>query len=134
MQFFTLFVFVFEYFTPFEYIWIVSVFTNSIHIRIHFKLQNEYYLVFIFVPKSLFVPTLVKINIKYLCIIIFTGPDTCRWRGTENKHQLSFFWIGWWLLMSSRLGGINLWQLQVQTLWTNNKTLEHHHKHKISYH
>ena len=27
-------------------------------IRIHFKLQNEYYLVFIFVPKSLFVPTL----------------------------------------------------------------------------
>ena len=46
--------FVFEYFTLLEYIWIVSVFTNS------FKLQNEYYLIIIFVPKSLFVPTLPR--------------------------------------------------------------------------
>ena len=56
LQLFTLFVFVFEYFTLFEYIRIVSVFTNSIRIR--FKLPNEYYSVFVFVPKSLFVPTL----------------------------------------------------------------------------
>ena len=58
LQLFILFVFVFEYFTLFEYIRIVSVFTNSIRIRIRFKLQNEYYSVFVFVPKSLFVPTL----------------------------------------------------------------------------
>ena len=50
------FIFVFKYFTLFKYIWIISVFTNSICIR--FKLQNKYYLVFVFVPKSLFLPTL----------------------------------------------------------------------------
>ena len=60
MQLFTLFIFVFEYFTLFEYIWIVSVFTNSICIHICFKLQNKYYLVFVFIPKSLFVSTLPR--------------------------------------------------------------------------
>ena len=60
LQSFIQFVFVFEYFTLFEYIRIVSVFTNSIRIRIRLKLQNEYYSVFVFVPKSLFVPTLVR--------------------------------------------------------------------------
>ena len=53
------FIFVFKYFTLFKYIWIISVFTNSICIR--FKLQNKYYLVFVFVPKSLFVLTLLEI-------------------------------------------------------------------------
>ena len=44
-------------------------------IRIRFKLQNEYYSVFVFVPKSLFVPTLVQNydQMRRFIKIIFTG-------------------------------------------------------------
>ena len=79
LQLFILFIFVFEYFTLVENIWLVSVFMNSISIR--FKLQNEYYLVFIFVPKSLFIPTLIAMpwwSLLYICIYrpVQTKPST----------------------------------------------------------